>query len=393
MTSFALVPRDVSRRLRFLAGALLAATLATGCGETSDSKFDRIAEAIGPSDAAPFGFAPPETEPNAVTLLASIPIDDANGILALVDGTVVATHGPVLAAFDAASGTTRWTVELDGAHHRVAGFGGQVAITSGDEETVTLIDVETGTVSWVTQTAGFAGSVALSDRFVVVANDEDQLLVLDAATGETLWTLEHPIGSPDAGFSIEGSDLAVGSAGLERASLELFDLDTGRGRWFEEDGGHSIVPNIFVAPRFADDKIIYVTDGGGSYWVDRHDPYHGAGGGSRAGIGEPHVDAGAIAESFYVITDGGQIVARDFEREVIARMACPTLGIDHELTIVGSVVVAPGTETGTQFCDLATATIIATSDGTLMSVAGEGDTVALLLVRDGSTLVETYLVD
>ncbi|MEM9043376.1 MAG: PQQ-binding-like beta-propeller repeat protein [Pseudomonadota bacterium] len=142
-----------------------------------------------------------------------------------------------VSAFDAASGSLRWEVDLtpeeeDGEE----GFGGGLAaegetvfVSTGFGE-ITALSLSGGETIWQQKfSAPFRAAPSVANGIVVAVARDDQAYAMRAATGELLWRNQGV--SADAGI-LGGSTAAIagGLVVLPYSSGELLALDVGTGR-------------------------------------------------------------------------------------------------------------------------------------------------------------------
>ncbi|MEV7774620.1 PQQ-binding-like beta-propeller repeat protein [Kitasatospora sp. NPDC086791] len=177
-----------------------------------------------------------------------------SGALALAGDTVFAAarYGGVL-AFDARGGERRW------AQDAVAAVGdapvvhrGVVHVRQTDpgaaSSTVFALDAATGRVLWQRGRLPVAGPLSVADQAVCLLSG-GRLTALDARTGDSLWTVEAPLGLGRGMSSMAAADGSV-YVGTNDDRLFAFDLATGRPRWrdeprrIREDGAYT---RVFLA--------------------------------------------------------------------------------------------------------------------------------------------------
>ncbi|MEM9098698.1 MAG: PQQ-binding-like beta-propeller repeat protein [Pseudomonadota bacterium] len=140
-------------------------------------------------------------------------------------------------AFDAASGSRRWEVDLvpeeeDGEE----GFGGGLAaegqtvfVATGFGQ-ITALSIASGEILWQQKfSAPFRAAPSVSNGIVIAVARDDQAYAMRATTGELLWRDQGV--SADAGI-LGGSTVAMagGLAILPYSSGEMVALDMGTGR-------------------------------------------------------------------------------------------------------------------------------------------------------------------
>lgn len=123
-----------------------------------------------------------------------------------VGSMIVTTRGPKMVALDAATGVTRWELDI-GEGARLTAYG-KTVLANGEGGLVS-IDAMTGDVQWTVDTgwSGIAGPINVTDSGIALTvHPEDGLLGIDPDTGDPLWTYRSPDGStlsPEVNLSDE----------------------------------------------------------------------------------------------------------------------------------------------------------------------------------------------
>lgn len=136
----------------------------------------------------------------------------ASGVAAAGEATVYVTeasHPARFQALDAASGSQRWSTGFDEAHNVYAGpqvVGGRVYLAA-DDGRLHVFDGADGRRIWEVEGVEYYATPAVVDARVYMP--AGGLAVLDAATGETLWTGRTPTGAPLAASPTVADGLVV----------------------------------------------------------------------------------------------------------------------------------------------------------------------------------------
>jgi outer membrane protein assembly factor BamB len=206
------------------------------------------------------------------------------GGLAFDDGKLYVASGfRYVLALDAQSGKTLWRSITDAPVHAAPTVsGGRVFVESVDDNLLTF-DAATGAPGWtyqaLTEPARILGasSPAVSGDAVVTAFASGELIALQAANGNGLWSTVLSKSSRNSALSeirdisgrpviYKGDVYAVSHSGL----FDAVDLRTGTERWS--------VPVTSVTTPWAAGDVVYVTDtageviciareGGQVYWI------------------------------------------------------------------------------------------------------------------------------
>lgn len=133
-------------------------------------------------------------------------VEGASGALAASEGilTVVTREG--LAAYDSTTGAPRWTWRAPQRPARRPAIGNGVVVTDDGASTVVAIDARTGGERWRMATGALVQAPTMAGPLAVVATSEG-VVVVDAATGETLWE-KGPTGRDDLRAAGDGTHVA-----------------------------------------------------------------------------------------------------------------------------------------------------------------------------------------
>ena len=196
--------------------------------------------------------------------LAAAPVI-GNGSLFVVDSS------GVVHAFDAASGTKRWThrIEVSG-DVRDSTFGGgasyangKVFATSGTGDVVAL-DAATGSQLWRKKPAGpLRGSPTVAFNSIYVMTQDNQIHALSVETGEAIW--QDAAASGQAGvFGVAAPSAGQGTviAGYSSGELVAYRYENGRNLWSDALARTSISTQVGSLTDVDADPII---DGGRVY--------------------------------------------------------------------------------------------------------------------------------
>lgn len=198
---------------------------------------------------------------------------------AVVDDTVYVGGGhttggsseaSVLFALDAATGTERWRLTLEGTGYFA-------------------VDAATGTQRWFVETGqldvGFTPAVA--DGIVYAGNRDGYLYAIDAASGAERW--RFTAADSVYGIAVAGGLVYAGVGGFaSQTYLYAVDAATGQERWRFITGGR-----VRSSPAVVDDTVYVGSDDGNLYAVD-----------AATGTERWQVEVGGRVRGFPVVVDG-----------------------------------------------------------------------------------------
>jgi outer membrane protein assembly factor BamB len=165
---------------------------------------------------------------NSDSAVAFSPVVD-NGLLAM------GTPDGALVGFDAQTGEERWRYQAtDQGAVRGPALAGGIVYAGGDGLGLVAVDAETGELRWRFDAEG-SGTAVIADGVAYAgATAEDgtgHLYAFDAQSGDVLWTIDEPIGSPAVS---NGVGYTVNQ---QNGSVLAFDTTSGTVRWRVELGG------------------------------------------------------------------------------------------------------------------------------------------------------------
>ena len=156
------------------------------------------------------------------------------------------SSGQMVAA-DRSSGGVRWSASVAGerigrAFSRISDLTGDPIVSGGvvyagnHAGSVAAFDEQTGLALW-TSNFGAAGSIWLSGNSVFLVSDENQLVRLDASTGQPVWAVELPFFTREkfsrrkTAFAHYGPVLAGGRLFVpsDEGFMRIFDPESGAG--------------------------------------------------------------------------------------------------------------------------------------------------------------------
>ncbi len=190
--------------------------------------------------------------------LAASPVIGGGMLFAMdTDGTV---H-----AFDAATGTERWTqkfaVKGDGSSSVFGGGAsfdnGKVYVTTGVGE-VAALDAATGTQAWKVKPSGpLRGSPTIAFDAVYVMTQDNQVLALNAADGKPLWQEAGASGLSGV-FGVAAPAVGQGTviAGYSTGELIAYRYENGRVLWNDALARTSLSTSVGVLTDIDADPII-----------------------------------------------------------------------------------------------------------------------------------------
>jgi outer membrane protein assembly factor BamB len=182
-----------------------------------------------------------------------------NGVIYVGSGGPDSTTVSVLAAYDAASGSRKWSNTLShGNTSTVSLSGGRVFVTSGldggsaDDQVLAAFDATTGKSDWSFAAPSRATllTCAIAQGLVFACGDDRTLYAVDAATGLQEWNA--PTGatqSPGGGFV--GRVVYITS---DDEKVHAIDASSGRDVWTPIP-----VPGVPTSPAIIDGRIIVGT--------------------------------------------------------------------------------------------------------------------------------------
>lgn len=174
----------------------------------------------------------------------------SGGGLAVGDGRLFVTTGfGELIAMNPANGAVIWRQRFDGPVSGAPAVSGGTVYVAGRDATGWAVNAADGKQKWVNagvrQTAGLQGGIApaVTDRLVVMPYSSGQVIALDRAKGEPVWTgaVAGQRGGRSAAFVadltgdpvVSGGKVYVGSAAGRTAA---FRADTGEALWEAREG-------------------------------------------------------------------------------------------------------------------------------------------------------------
>jgi outer membrane protein assembly factor BamB len=192
--------------------------------------------------------------------LAAAPVIGAGGLYVMdTDGTVN--------AFDAASGTRRWTHEfrVSGKNNNASSlFGGGVSfddghvyVTTGLGE-VAMLDASDGSEKWKVKPAGpLRGSPTIAFGSVYVMTQDNQIVALDAADGKVQWNESGSTGQAGV-FGVAAPAAGQGTviAGYSTGEVVAYRYENGRTLWSDALARTSISTQVGTLTDVDADPII-----------------------------------------------------------------------------------------------------------------------------------------
>ncbi|MEW6445544.1 MAG: outer membrane protein assembly factor BamB [Pseudomonadota bacterium] len=160
---------------------------------------------------------------------------DSSGQLALapfVDQGILVTLDPrgTIAAYDSATGATRWKHELGFAAAGGVGGGSGLVVVSGREGEIAALDLDSGAQRWKVETGSLVSAPAsVGAGRVALRGADGRLMVLDAASGARQWVDTRPV--PPLSLRGTGRTLLLEDAviaGFDNGELGVYALNNGR---------------------------------------------------------------------------------------------------------------------------------------------------------------------
>jgi outer membrane protein assembly factor BamB len=146
----------------------------------------------------------------------------------VVDGTAYAV-GREVAAFDAATGTQRWSTPIGGSSFATPAVGDGLVVAGATLSGIVALDAATGAIVWKHQVKSYnSSSITINGDRVFVTFDNG-LLALRLQTGKVLWSKTYP-----ACFCMRSTPtfanglLIVGAGG---SAIAAYDATSGALRW------------------------------------------------------------------------------------------------------------------------------------------------------------------
>jgi len=310
--------------------------------------------------------------------------DDAADPYFLVElhaGTLYRVNLPTFTAIDPATGDSEWSVEVPDYSYDDWSFGGETAVfvTDGDDERlITAVDLDSGSVSW--ESDSFGNRIAgIADDTVVTYELLGSVYGVALSTGEESWSLGGSASSvvvgPDQFITQQATDNYAaydletyeerwiqpfeGDATFlryypaadtfvhgSRGSATAFDSTDGSERWqFEVDSETRLVP------KFATDERVYLSEQYNEvYAVDRTT---GSLDWSPDHTGELGVSL--YEDDCYMIDEGGvAMLSRDDGSPVWRYEFDRQVGTPWDFSVVGDAVVTGAPADGAAVVSLAT---------------------------------------
>jgi outer membrane protein assembly factor BamB len=206
---------------------LAAAALLGGCA----SWFGGDSSGPKPAPLTPIG------NPQPVRVLWSASVPAAGHFFfspALAgDSVYVAGRDGTVARLDAASGSSRWRVNLGTRLSAGVGSDGQLVAVATDEGEVFALDAQNGNVRWRARVSSeVLAAPVIGDGLVLVRSADSRVFAFGADDGKRRWVYQHAAASlvarAPAGLSIQG-DTAY--AGFPGGKLVAIALENGGPRW------------------------------------------------------------------------------------------------------------------------------------------------------------------
>jgi outer membrane protein assembly factor BamB len=170
--------------------------------------------------------------------------------------------GSRLLALDTRTGITVWETE----RQVLTSWSSPILVYTGRRPEIILnanpyvgaYDPETGRELWQVECMyGEVGpSPAYADGIVYAANQFAQMVAIDAATREILWTVYDDLPDASSPLAVDGTVYVPTSYGY----LSCLDAETGEVLWAHDYGGNS-----YSSPIYADGRV---------YWMDRSGVMH-----------------------------------------------------------------------------------------------------------------------
>ena len=206
---------------------LAAATLLGGCASwfSSDSSAPKPAPLTAISNAQPVRVLWSASVPSAGHFFFSPAFAGDSVYVAGRDGTV--------ARLDAASGSSRWRVDLGTRLSAGVGSDGRLVAVATDEGEIFALDAQNGSVRWRARVSSeVLAAPVIGDGLVLVRSADSRLFAFGADDGKRRWVYQHAPASlvvrAPAGLSIQ-ADTAY--AGFPGGKLVAIALENGGPRW------------------------------------------------------------------------------------------------------------------------------------------------------------------
>lgn len=171
-------------------------------------------------------------DPDTGTTTWSVPAD---GLVGIASGTVVATDGRRLVAYDLSTHERQWNVTRPRAvNDRVATIGSDAAyvLSKGSPPQVRSYALTDGDVRWnvtvgTPESTAFRPTVADGSLFVTTTDETSSVVRLDASNGTEQWRFDRPVGDLRSSPAVGNDTVYVSAAALSER---------------EEPGGEALLP-------------------------------------------------------------------------------------------------------------------------------------------------------
>jgi outer membrane protein assembly factor BamB len=222
-----------------------------------------------------------------------------------IDGLVISGgNDGKLRALDSTTGDERWSATFGGPVTRSAAAEGDVLFVGSDDGVFHALSATTGTERWSKTTSGthFA-TPAVRDGIVYVSTGSSsphELLALDAATGQMLWTFPAPADSSSGmrSPSVDGGSVYI--SGID-AGLYAISRSHGSKTW---TWNGAVVTEATIA--IVGDSLFLFGADGNAYVLD-----------GTTGVERSHVPVGGVVAAGTTVA-GGRLYAASDEGHFLA---------------------------------------------------------------------------
>ena len=120
----------------------------------------------------------------------------ASGLIPVLHGDTVyaAERGGDVMAFDAQTGATRWSVNIDLVLTGGPGTNGKIVVLGTENGEISALDASTGSIIWETRVSSeVLAPPRLAEGVIIIRSVDGKLSALDAETGDVRWNYDRSV--------------------------------------------------------------------------------------------------------------------------------------------------------------------------------------------------------
>ena len=212
---------------------VLVTLAVSGCGRVTDYVY-------GEDNTAPPAELKKLEEPIAVRTAWSRDVGSgggrgASGLIPVLHGDTVyaAERGGDVMAFDAQTGATRWSVNIDLVLTGGPGTNGKIVVLGTENGEISALDASTGSIIWETRVSSeVLAPPRLAEGVIIIRSVDGKLTALDAETGDVRWNYDRSVPVLSLrGTSAPTIEDGLVVAGFDSGRLVAVDLNDGQTVW------------------------------------------------------------------------------------------------------------------------------------------------------------------